>query len=62
MNNKHCSTCFNINNNIISAKFEVWDRKHRIYDYLCRQHMAAWFDIFANTNAFGLASFIIRNL
>ena len=62
MDNKHCSTCYNDDNESIFAMFEIFDRKHKAYRYLCRRHMMAWFDIFTNTNILGLTSFIIRQI
>ena len=45
---EHCTTCFNDDNEIGSADFQVVTKVGRHYMYYCRHHFVVWFDLFTH--------------
>lgn len=58
----HCIDCFNEDNEIVDAKFQVMTKVSRNRQHFCREHMARWFDLFTNSNIYGYIPYEIKRL
>ncbi len=58
----HCIDCFNEDNDIVDAKFQVMTKVSRSRQAFCRAHMARWFDVFVNVKNYGYIPYEIKRL